>query len=298
MSNVLKYGIYLLAILLIVILVAIYFRDFFGAIPSIIIVLDEIAKQPVMVLIIPLIFAISIPMIQWLYSHIKQEKINLPPIDSVIPKHEKESFDDFLRRGKDPYRIDFKNGYITKRKEVDGVINKLKKDPIQLIIGHPASGKTVIAKNIGYKFRKKTYGFLGYNVFIIKIRDKLHTNDFNEIFKIKKKRILLIIDDVHSDFNGINGLLERIGKKPKFKILLCGRPVIEKKVEQYSETSLGRLMHDEKTSTKINAFNAVKDIFKNFEDKTDIKIKEEYRVEFKKSLWNRPPQHSNLLLFS
>ena len=204
MSNVLKYGIYLLAILLIGILVATYFRDFFGAIPSINIVLDEIAKQPGLmaaIAIISLIITIIIPMILVLYSHIKQEKINLPPIASVIPKHEKESFDDFLRRGKDPYRIDFKNGYITKRKEVDGVINKLKKDPIQLIIGPPASGKTVIAKNMGYKFSKKIYGFLGYNVFIIKIKDKLHTNDVNEIFKIKKKRILLIIDDVHSDFN-------------------------------------------------------------------------------------------------
>lgn len=279
MSNVLKYGIYLLAILLIGILVAIYFRDFFGAIPSIIIVLDEIAKQPGLMAAFTIISLIT--MILALYLQIKQEKINLPPIDSVIPKHEKESFDDFLRRGKDPYMIDFKNGYITKRKEVDGVINKLKKDPIQLIIGDPASGKTVIAKNMGYKFRKKKYGFLRYNVFIIKIKDKLHRNDVNEILKIKKKRILLIIDDIHSDLNGINDLLEIIGK-PKFKILLCGRAVIERKVEQRSETQLDRLMQDEKKSTKINAFNAVNDILKNFEDKTDIKIKEEHRVEFKK----------------
>ncbi|ODS40701.1 hypothetical protein BEH94_08745 [Candidatus Altiarchaeales archaeon WOR_SM1_SCG] len=281
MSKILK-GVLLLAVLIIVAWVFTPYQ-FSSVVSQIDFIWDEIAEQPKWALVVPIIIAVIAALVFWRFPYQKPGEITLPPLDSDLEKSEKESFDDFLQRGGKSYWIDFEKKYITERKEVDEIISKLEKDPIHLIIGDPSSGKSFIAKNIGYKSLKKIW-FFRDDVFIIKIekKKKLSAHDLSEILKINKENTLLIIDDVHSDFEGCDDLLDKIGE-PKFKILLCGRSeVIKRKIELYPETKLGKRVRDEKTCTKIYAYTAVEDIFKNFENKSKIKIKEEHRVSLKK----------------
>lgn len=290
MRKILKYGLLFLAISLVGIWIFVYFRHFLVQLPRISIILNEIAERPSLLAAIAIlgvlltIIGIIIPIIKWIYSHIKREKINLPTIDWVLKRDEIKDtpFDKFLKERKDPYWIDFEKGYITKRREVDEVIAKLEKNKVHLTIGSPSSGKSVIIKNIGYELRKKKY-----DVFVKELKtEELDIKDIiEEISKIKKKKTLLIIDDVHlglTEDNKLkcNELLRLIGK-PKIEILLSGRDIIEEKIEPHTTTPLKFLMQDKKTCTKINAIDAVEDILINFENKSDIKVKEEHREELR-----------------
>ncbi|RCV62737.1 hypothetical protein C5S53_17690 [Methanophagales archaeon] len=290
MRKILKYGLLFLAISLVGIWIFVYFRHFLVQLPRISIILNEIAERPSLLAAIAIlgvllaIIKIIIPIIKWIYSHIKREKINLPTIDWVLKRDEIKDtpFDKFLKERKDPYWIDFEKGYITKRREVDEVVAKLEKNRVHLIIGSPSSGKSLIIKNIGYELRKKKY-----EVFVKELKtEELDINDIIEkISKMKKKKTLLIIDDIHlglTEYNKLkcNELLGGIGK-PKIKILLSGRDIIEEKIEPLTTTPLAFLMQDKKTCTKINAIDAVEDILINFENKSNIKIEEENRRELR-----------------
>jgi hypothetical protein len=259
--------------------------------PRISIILNEVAERPSLLAAIAIlgilltIVEIIIPITKGIYSHLKHEKINLTTIDWTLKRNriKDTTFENFLKERKDPYWIDFEKGYITKRREVDEGIAKLEKNKVHLIIGPPSSGKSVIIKNIGYELRKKKY-----DVFIKELKtEELDIKDIiEEISKIKKKKTLLIIDDIHLGLTEDNKLkcdelLRRIGE-PKIEILLSGRDVIKEKIEPRTTTPLEILMQDEKTCTKINAIDAVEDIFINFENKSDIKIKEEHRGELRK----------------
>jgi hypothetical protein len=295
MRKILKYGLLLLAISLIGIWIFVYFRHFFVQLPRVNIILNEIAERPsllagiaILGIFLTIFIEIIIPLTKGIYSHLRREKIDLPTIDEVL-KEEKikdTSFDKFLKERKAPNWIDFEKGYITKRREVDVVVAKLEKNKVHLVIGPPSSGKSVIIKNIGYELRKKKY-----DVFVKELQlttEELDIKDIvEEISKIKKKKTLLIIDDVHlglTEDNKLkcNKLLRQIGPEPKIKILLSGRDVIEEKIGPHTTTPLEILMQDEKTCTKINATDAVEDILINFENKSNIKIKEEHRGELRK----------------
>lgn len=280
-----------MAISLVVIWIFAYFRHFFVQLPRISIILNEVAERPSLLAAIAIlgilltIVEIIIPITKGIYSHLKHEKINLTTIDWTLKRNriKDTTFENFLKERKDPYWIDFEKGYITKRREVDEGIAKLEKNKVHLIIGPPSSGKSVIIKNIGYELRKKKY-----DVFIKELKtEELDIKDIiEEISKIKKKKTLLIIDDIHLGLTEDNKLkcdelLRRIGE-PKIEILLSGRDVIKEKIEPRTTTSLEILMQDEKTCTKINAIDAVEDILINFENKSDIKIKEEQRGELRK----------------
>jgi len=111
--KILKYGLPFLTILSIGILIFVYFRHFLVQLPRISIILNAIAERPPLMAALAIlgilltIIGLIIPIIKWINSHIKYEKINLLTIDSVLKRDEIQdtSFDDFLKERKDPYSI-------------------------------------------------------------------------------------------------------------------------------------------------------------------------------------------------
>jgi len=87
--KILKYGLPFLTILSIGILIFVYFRHFLVQLPRISIILNAIAERPPLMAALAIlgilltIIGLIIPIIKWINSHIKYEKINLLTIDAV-----------------------------------------------------------------------------------------------------------------------------------------------------------------------------------------------------------------------
>jgi len=47
--------------------------------------------------------------------------------------------------------VDYEQGFIVERKEVDEIIRRLENNKVQLVLGAPASGKSIILKNVGFR---------------------------------------------------------------------------------------------------------------------------------------------------
>src|SRR5659263_144984 len=69
-----------------------------------------------------------------------------PSIQSVLRKGETTEGDFFK---KEPEWVDYEQGFIVERKEVDEIIKKLENNKVQLVLGAPASGKSIILKKVG-----------------------------------------------------------------------------------------------------------------------------------------------------
>lgn len=106
---------------------------------------------------------------------------------------------DFFR--KKPLWVDFDEGFITEREEVQTVLQLLKKHRIILIHGEPASGKSIILKNIGYHLTNKSE-----NVFLIESKEETEENirtyfdrfcDYLAEHQSNQVETFLILDDAH-----------------------------------------------------------------------------------------------------
>jgi hypothetical protein len=218
----------------------------------------------------------------WIWrEYIKNEHINLKTLDSILGRGEHRNYDQFLRKQPHQMWVDFKEGYIIERSEVNSVMERFKHQPVQFLSGRSSSGKSVIAKQIGYKMRKK-----GVRVYFERA-DQLVVNEaLNEISKIGGKKALLIIDNVNLSEEICEEFLERIDK-PKLKILLVGSKTFTEKLSTLDKDmaerfpKLQRLIDDEKTLTVVKAIDAVKDVFTNFEEKKQLTIKNEHKIDLR-----------------
>jgi hypothetical protein len=167
-------------------------------------------------------------LIKILTREVKPAEIDIPNIKSVLEK-EKISEGEFFRI--EPKWIDFEEGFVVERKEVDEIIRKLETDNIQLVVGEPASGKSVILKNIGFKLAKK-----GHSVYIIELKnwqqDSIESY-FKGACKIDDERTLIIVDDAHLQLsNSSSGQGKSRGLREVVKRLLNLRNWFKQKYVQ------------------------------------------------------------------
>lgn len=126
-------------------------------------------------------------------------------------------------RPEGPLWIDFQEGYVAKRKEVEKIIDAFDKGlPYLLLEGGAASGKSVIARNVGYELANKL------DVFYINSKElETHKVDaiFNDVIKLKEGSII-IIEDAHLYPNYCDNLMKdiHVNVNANVKILLTARP--------------------------------------------------------------------------
>lgn len=122
-----------------------------------------------------------------IYQEETQEKVTLPLIQRILRKG--ETFEgDFFK--KEPEWVDFERGFIVERREVDEIIKKLENKKIQLILGAPASGKSIILKNVGFKLANENK-----DVRVVEL--KKYPQDevkllFNNILKLNDEKLIFI----------------------------------------------------------------------------------------------------------
>ena len=185
-------------------------------------------------------------------------KITIPTIQAVLKKDRIPEGEFFRDEG--PKWIDFEKGFVAERKEVDEIIQKLETDNIpniQLVVGEPASGKSVILKNIGFKLAKNRY-----DVYIIELKDR-HPDRiksyFNDAREINDEKTLLIVDDAHLELPWCKELIRDFNYNDlRTKLIIGSRDVKEVKESPPEEYDFGtqESLFKNLARTKIYAINA------------------------------------------
>ncbi len=211
-------------------------------------------------------------------------KVNIPPIQLTLRKGETTECDFFK---KEPEWGDFEEGFIVERKEVDEVIKKLENDNVQLVWGEPASGKSVILKNIGFKLTKEHKA-----VYIVEL--KKHSRDevqryFDDILRSSNEKAVFIVDDAHLQFAECERLVRDFkNRKLKAKLIVGSRPIREihgehpKEALEFEYVSKTDIHAEDITEAIIRGFLRREDYFSDERIKTVSKNLEEY----KKDLWH------------
>jgi predicted ribosome-associated RNA-binding protein Tma20 len=133
---------------------------------------------------------------QFIRWRLERREIIIPFADKVLDRDWKEPT--FFRAGT-PKFVDFEQGFVLIRPEVELIESKLKKHRFVYIEGLPSSGKSIIALTIAYKKIKEKYTVVYFNrptnipeTFIANILTSLYS-------ELDKRKVLIIVDDVHLD---------------------------------------------------------------------------------------------------
>jgi len=161
-------------------------------------------------------------------------KVNLTKIEALLEKDSCKEPEFFRNAG--PNWIDFEKGFVYERPEVNEIIEELKNKDIVVIKGRPASGKSVILRNVGYKLAKE-----GASVYYIELK-KFLDSFASEVSKMIQG--YLIVDDAHRNIDFVEHL---ILNKQEVKVLIASGnidlelikgPTCENKLAEYLEKAL------------------------------------------------------------
>jgi len=124
----------------------------------------------------------------------------------------------FRMRG--PIDVDFANDMVYQRNELKSLIYKLDSNNLHIIIGLPASGKTVLVRNICWKL-KNIYQIYWLDIIDLEIDQ---TKVLSEIRRLNMEKSLLVVEDAHKSLEKLEMLLKYIKYNLKnIKLLVTAR---------------------------------------------------------------------------
>jgi len=219
-----------------------------------------------------------------LIEELKPPEVSIPTIQSALKKGE-TSKGDFFK--KDPEWIDFEEGFIVERKEVNELIKKLENNSIQLVLGRPASGKSIVLKNVGFKLAEK-----GHAVYVIELKrwpGARVKSYFKEALRIDDENIIIIVDDAHLQLSECEGLIRDFRyKKLRTKLIIGSREVKElegtlKRKSEFEDLAVTRISPVGGSDKMIHTFLRKKH---GISDERRIANVSEDLEEYKHDLWN------------
>ena len=179
-------------------------------------------------------------------------KAALPTIEAVLGKGILTCPEFFRPSG--PAWVDFQEGYMYERPEVADIVNRLKQEEVVAVKGAPASGKSSVLRNVGYRLASE-----GADVRFLGLRT-LPVNQVSEISKIRHGYIF--VDDAHLNLGFVeNLLLNRLNAKI---IVACRDVNLRKSSGPTTEYKLAEYLDK---ATTIKAADAAEQILERFEDK-------------------------------
>ena len=174
---------------------------------------------------------------------------------------------------------DFSESYIVERDEVDGVINGMQKNKIQLIEGRPASGKSILLKHIGFKLaeRKKVF-FVDLKMYTA----SMYENAINSIIRMKENSVF-IVDDLHIFPQESMNLILRFQNKKTGNLIIGTRKIPKSYIDlRLFENIKSMNLTAPKIHTKIIQLYLMKEL--NLEE-GEIEEKRKRFNYYKQNLW-------------
>ena len=211
-------------------------------------------------------------------------KIYIPTIQSLLEKG-RVLEGQFFR--KEPKWVDFEEGLIVEREEVNEIIDRLEDNNVLLVLGAPASGKSVLLKNLGFRLANS-----GFNVHFIELKtcpiDRLESY-FLELQNTDDEKTVIIIDDAHLQLEKCKQLVTDFRNNELKTKLVVGT----RNVKELESTSRKTSVFEELTRIEIDATDVCQDIIElfmsskyNIRDAHQIQTTSEYLDIFKHDLWN------------
>ena len=188
---------------------------------------------------------------------------NIPKMEAVLHGDEKSSsgkVEPKFFRTAGPNWVDFEKGYVYERNEVKEAIRKLQKEDIVIIKGKPASGKSVISRNIGYKLIQE-----GHDVYYIQLKDADNSAIVKEFNKIQNG--IVIIDDAHLKIKTVGSFIDTAvyNEGKEVKLIIGSREIdFYKILGPTNETNFSKFF---KKAIKVKASDAAEQIIKIYEKK-------------------------------
>lgn len=179
-------------------------------------------------------------------------KATLPTIQAVLDKGVSTRPEFFRRSG--PAWLDFQEGYVYERPEVADITQRLKQEDVVAIKGGPASGKSSVLRNVGYRLAVD-----GADVRFLELKT-LPVNEASEISKIRHG--FIFVDDAHLNLSFVESLLLN---RPNAKIVVACRNIDLRKL--YGPTTEYKLTEYLDNAVTIRAANAADQILERFEEK-------------------------------
>jgi hypothetical protein len=184
--------------------------------------------------------------------------IYLKPNDSTLQDWERS--EEFFRI-MGPIEIDFIKGTIFRRDEVDSIIAKIKENRIHLIIGPPASGKTVLARNICYELDNL------YNIYWLEMDDLISdaTRVYLEITRLNRTNSLIVVENGHKSIEKLENLVDYLLDSIKaVKMIITTR---NSNLKRDTSHKIARINRDEHFKTEINATDIARKLIIFYSDK-------------------------------
>ena len=152
----------------------------------------------------------------------KRQPMHLISIENALSKEslsEDERKPSFFRLGGFLW-VDFQHEMAVERDEIEELLARLANEKAILLVGHQASGKSVILKNLGYRLaRYRRYVVLFANA------DSLNADlALQDIRNWDMSNVVVLIDDVHRNPTACSNFLER-ARCHNIKIVLSSRPL-------------------------------------------------------------------------
>ena len=164
-----------------------------------------------------------------------------------------------------PILIDFMKDTIYKRKEVEEIISKIGDNKIHIISGLPASGKTVLARNICFELRDS------YQIYWLNIEDLVRdpTRIYSEMNKVDCSNALLVLEDAHKYLNELEALITYINDDIRMlKLLITARTLDKQRIMRFKQVS--DLFRNPNYVTEINACDISQDLISFYSEKIKI----------------------------
>lgn len=219
------------------------------------------------------------------YRDLKQKRltegevspIEIPRIQTFLKKDNPAYNEPNPFRSYGPMWVDFedKKSYLVERDEVDDIIEKLNDKRTVIIKGDPASGKSVVLRNVGFRLVDSE------DVYIInlKLKSEKEPPSISEVLKLKN--CYLLIDDAHLNEDFVSDVLD---STEDIKILIAIRDV----TQQLSKRYHGKLKERMVDAIELEARDGAEQIIDAF-DRNRKEIKQEAIEEledYKDSLWH------------
>lgn len=196
--------------------------------------------------------------------------IYLTPYSIALQSDEKK---EELFRIMGPIEIDFVKGIIFRRNEVDSIITKINGDRIHIISGPPASGKTVLARNICYELNKEV------SIYWLDMDDLIDysANVYSEILRLNRSNSLIVLENGHKSIEKLEKLIDYFAKNTKTIKMLITTRNDDKEIK--FRHKVAQLIGHENYNTNIMASDVSKSLIKFYSNRFG-KIIDQDRYKF------------------